>query len=218
MSSAAILRELRARANPRNVTGLARYGIRTTGALGVPMPALRALARPHRRQHALALQLWASGLHEARILASLVDDPGQVTSAQMNAWIREVDSWDLCDQLCNNLFTRTPHARARALAWSRRRHEFTRRAGFVLMATIAVHDRRAANASFDAFFDAVRRGADDDRNFVRKAVSWALRQIGKRNAVLRRKALRVAADLRRCGGPSARWVAADALRELGRLG
>jgi 3-methyladenine DNA glycosylase AlkD len=209
-----IVRHLKAHANPRNVEGMARYGIRAEDALGVSIPFLRALARSHRRRHDLALELWATGIHEARILASLVDDPQRVSAAQMDAWVREVDSWDVCDQLCNNLFTHTAHARAKALAWSRRKPEFVRRAGYVLMATLAVHDKAAGDREFEVFFDAIRRGATDDRNFVRKAVNWALRQIGKRNGALRRRALAVARDLEHLDSPAARWIARDALREL----
>lgn len=215
MTCRLILRTLQAHANPRNVEGMARYGISTRNALGVSIPFLRRLARGYRRQHELALALWETGVHEARILASLVDDPEQVRPAQMEAWVKDLDSWDVCDQLCNNLFTHTPHARAKALAWSRRKPEFVRRAGYVLMATLAVHDKAARDAAFDAFFAAIRRGATDDRNFVRKAVNWALRQIGKRNPALRRQAIAVALDLEQLDSTSARWIAKDALRELG---
>lgn len=213
-AAADLVRRLKAHANRRNVEGMARYGISTRHTLGVTIPFLRQLARAHRRQHGLALALWASGIHEARILASLVDDPAQVTSAQMESWVKDVDSWDICDQLCNNLLTRTPHARAKARAWSRRKPEFVRRAGYVLMATIAVHDKAATDADFDAFFAAIRRGATDERNFVRKAVNWALRQVGKRNAALRRKAIALGAELERLDSKAARWIAKDALREL----
>lgn len=209
-----ILTTLRAQANPANVAGMARYGINTRNTLGVSIPFLRQLARGYRGQHELALALWATDVHEARLLATLVDDPKQVTAAQMEAWVKDLDSWDLCDQLCNNLFRRMPHARAKALLWAKRKPEFIRRAGYVLMATLAVHDKTATDADFEAFFDAIRAGATDERNFVRKAVNWALRQIGKRNAVLRKRALQVAEEISRMDSKSARWIAADALREL----
>jgi 3-methyladenine DNA glycosylase AlkD len=214
MTCRLILRTLHAHANPRNVEGMARYGISTRNTLGVSIPFLRRLARAHRRQHELALALWETDVHEARILASLVDDPRQVTAAQMEAWVKDLDSWDICDQLCNNLFTHTPRARAKALAWSRRKPEFIRRAGFVLMATLSVHDKAACDADFAPFLAAIRRGATDDRNFVRKAVNWALRQIGKRNPALRKQAIAVALDLEQLDSKSARWIAKDALREL----
>lgn len=211
---APILAELRRRATPSNLPGMARFGIDTSSALGVSIPALRRLARAHRRDHALALALWKTGVHEARILASLVDDPRQVTAAQMDVWARDVRSWDLCDQVCNNLFNRTPHAWRKAMQWSWRRPEFVRRAGYVLMATLAVHDKNASDADFEPCFDAIRRGATDERKFVKKAVNWALRQIGKRNATLRARAIAVARELEALNTPAARWIARDALREL----
>lgn len=209
-----ILDYLRSHANPASVAGMARYGINTRNTLGVSIPLLRQLARSHRRQHELALELWATDIHEARLLATLVEDPRQVTPAQMEAWVGELDSWDLCDQLCNNLFRKTTHARAKALAWAKRKPEFIRRAGFVLMATLAVHDKTATDADFEPFFAAIQNAATDERNFVRKAVNWALRQIGKRNGTLRKRAMTVAGEIATRDSKAARWIAADALREL----
>lgn len=209
-----ILAYLRSHANPASVAGMARYGINTRNTLGVSIPLLRQLARSHRRQHELALELWATDIHEARLLATLVDDPRQVTPAQMEAWVGDLDSWDLCDQLCNNLFRKTTHARAKALAWAKRKPEFIRRAGFVLMATLAVHDKTATDADFEPFFAAIQNAATDERNFVRKAVNWALRQIGKRNGTLRKRAMTVAGEIATRDSKAARWIAADALREL----
>lgn len=214
MTAQALISILHRNANPANVAGMARYGISTRNTLGVSIPFMRQLARAHRRQHELALALWASDLHEARILATLVDDPQQVTARQMEAWVKDLDSWDICDQLCNNLFRRTPYARAKALTWSRRKAEFVRRAGFVLMACLAVHDKAATDRDFEHFFAAIRAGATDERNFVRKAVNWALRQIGKRNPALRRRAIAVAREIAALDTKAARWIAADALREL----
>lgn len=214
MTTTELLATLRTQANPSNVAGMARYGISTRNTLGVSIPFLRNLARAHRRQHDLALELWASDIHEARILATLVDDPKQVTPPQMEAWVKQVDSWDICDQLCNNLLRRTPYAWAKALAWAKRKPEFVRRAGFVLMATLAVHDKAAGDAAFEDFFAAIRAGATDERNFVKKAVNWALRQIGKRNPALRKRALSVAGELTEMDSKAARWIAADARREL----
>ena len=209
-----ILATLRAHANPANVAGMARYGINTRNTLGVSIPFLRQLARGYRRQHQLALDLWATDVHEARLLATLVDDPKQVTPAQMEAWVKDLDSWDLCDQLCNNLFRRATPAWSKALAWSRRKPEFVRRAGFVLMATLAVHDKAARDEDFEPCFAAMLAQATDERNFVRKAVNWALRQIGKRNASLRKRALEVAGEIAAWDSKAARWIAADARREL----
>ncbi len=214
MTARQMLRELRAHANPRHVAGMARFSINPTGTLGVPIPVLRALASKIGRDHVLARQLWATGIHEARILAAFIGEPAQLTSRQMDGWARDFDSWDVCDQVCGNLFDKTPVAYRKAVAWSRRREEFVKRAGYVLMASLAVHDKEAGDAAFEKFLPHIVRGATDDRNFVKKAVNWALRQIGKRNPLLRRQAIRTARQIQSTNSPSTRWIAADALREL----
>lgn len=213
MNAQEVLEKLRASANAQNVAGMARFGINPTNTLGVSMVEIRALARGL-HDHALALELWASGIHEARILASLVDVPREVTEEQAEAWVLDLDSWDTCDQLCINLLRRTPFAQAKALAWSEREETFVKRAGFVLMATLAVHDKKAPDAVFMTFLPLVEREAADDRNFVKKAVNWALRQIGKRNAGLCQAAMQSAERLKASPSASARWVGSDALREL----
>lgn len=209
--------ELRCHANAANVAGMARYGIRTDRALGVPMPVLRALARRAGRNHALARELWDSGIHEARILATLVDELERVTPRQMDRWARAFDSWDVCDQACQNLFRYTPCAFEKAAEWARAKPEFVRRAGFALMAGLAVKAKDAPDARFEAFLPLIAEAAGDSRNLVKKAVNWALRQIGKRNPRLRRQAIRAAEEIRRQGSKPARWIAADALRELARI-
>lgn len=191
-----------------------RFGIRGEELLGISIPVLRGLARRLRPNHDLAAALWASRIHEARILAGLVDDPSRVKEAQMETWVREFDSWGVCDQVCSNLFDRTPFARAKALEWSRREEEFVKRAGFVLMAVLAVHDKKAPDKSFGPFLARVKAESNDRRNFVKKAVNWALRQIGKRNKTLNGRAVTVAKALCRAKSPSARWIGHDALREL----
>lgn len=211
-----LIRELRAAGSEEGRAGMARFGIDTANALGVPIAVLRPMARRVGRDHALAEALWASGIHEARILASMVDEPEKVTVRQMEAWAREFDSWDLVDQCCANLFARTPMAYQMAERWAGRRPEFVKRAGYALMATLAVKDKRAWDAPFERFLEVVERGSDDDRNFVRKAVNWALRQIGKRNERLRGKAIGTAERIHAQGTRSARWIATDALRELRR--
>jgi 3-methyladenine DNA glycosylase AlkD len=211
-----LVRELRAAGSEENRAGMARFGIRAEGVLGVPIAVLRPLAKRVGRDHDLAQALWDSGVHEARILASMVDEPEKVTTAQMEAWARDFDSWDLVDQCCGNLFARTPMAYRMAERWAGRRPEFVKRAGYSLMAQLAVKDKRATDAPFERFLELVERGADDDRNFLRKAVNWALRQIGKRNDRLRQKAVRTAERIHAQGTRSARWIATDALRELRR--
>jgi 3-methyladenine DNA glycosylase AlkD len=193
---------------------MARYGINSKGTLGVPMPVLRKLAKQAGRNRELAAGLWASGIHEARILATLIDDPALVTGRQMDRWASDLDSWDVCDQACQNLFRYTPHAFAQAAKWARARREFVRRAGFSLMAGLAVKARTASDAQFEAFFPLIAEAAVDDRNMVKKAVNWALRQIGKRNSTLCAKAIATALEIANRDSRTARWVAADALREL----
>jgi 3-methyladenine DNA glycosylase AlkD len=219
--AADLVATLRAEGSPADVAGMARYGISTGRAVGVPVPRIRALAKELRRacrdpalRHAIAGHLWGSGVHEARILATLVGEPALVTNAQAERWIRDVDSWDVCDQLCNNLLRDSPGVRRLAAAWPRRRAEFTRRAGLVLLAVRAVHDREAPDAELAACLAACEAVADDPRNLVKKAVSWALRQVGKRSEPLRRAALASAERIGAQGSSQAQWIAGDVRREL----
>jgi 3-methyladenine DNA glycosylase AlkD len=214
VNSKEVLTELKKFANPANVKGMARFGITSTNTLGVSIPTLRGIAKSHRLDHALALDLWESGIHEARILAAFVDDPKQLTESQMEAWVKDFDSWDVCDQVCSGLFDKIPLAHKKAVEWSKRPEEFVKRAGFVLMACVAVHDKKSGDEAFEKFLPIIIREANDDRNFVRKAVNWALRQIGKRNNHLRMKAMKVAHELSESDSKSARWIGKDALREL----
>lgn len=209
-----VLTRLAALAAPGGRAGMARFGINPDRALGVRIPDLRRLAREIGRDHSLALRLWRTGVHEARILASMVDEPERVTERQMETWARSFDSWDVCDQVCGNLFDRTPFSYEAAARWAGRKEEFVKRAGFALMAWLAVHDKEAGDRAFDGFLPLIEREADDARNLVKKAVNWALRQIGKRNARLRRDAVRVARRLASRDTSAARWVGRDALREL----
>jgi 3-methyladenine DNA glycosylase AlkD len=209
-----IISRLKALSTPANIAGMARYGISAEGTLGVSMPVLRKLAREIGHKHDLAGDLWQSGIHEARILASLIDDPCQVTEAQMEKWVLDIDSWDICDQLCSNLFSRTSLAYEKAMAWTGRTETFVKRAGFVLMACFAIHDKKATDAIIAAFLPLIVREAADDRNFVKKAVNWALRQIGKRNLALNQLAVETARQIQKIDAKSARWIANDAIREL----
>lgn len=208
---------LKAMSNPANAAGMARYGINTENILGVSMPLLRKLARDIGRNHSMALELWETGIHEALILASLIADPGQVGESQMEKWVNDFDSWDVCDQCCSNLFDKTPLAYAKAKEWIRRDKEFVKRAGFVLMAVLAVHDKKSPDEPFEHFLDLIVREANDERNFVKKAVNWALRQIGKRNTNLNRLAITAALKIRDTDTKCTRWIAGDALRELSSL-
>jgi 3-methyladenine DNA glycosylase AlkD len=214
MTASEILASLRTHASPENVAGMARYGISTAGTLGVPVVVIRRLAKQVGRSHELAAELWASGIHEARILATIVDRPEWVTRRQMNQWARDFDSWDVCDQACQNLFRYTPFAWAMAAKWAGAEREFVRRAGFSLLAGLAVKDKGAADADFEALLPLIARASTDERNLVKKAVNWALRSIGKRSPYLRRAAIAAAEDIGGIDSRAARWIASDALREL----
>lgn len=193
---------------------MARFGINPDKALGVRIPDLRRLAKELGKDHSLALALWKTGVHEARILASMVDEPERVTERQMESWVRAFDSWDLCDQVCGNLFDRTALAGRKTEEWMGREEEFVKRAGFALAAWRAVHEGGAPDATFARLLPAIEREAYDGRNYVKKAASWALRQIGKRNRALNSKAVASARRLAEAESPAARWVGKDALREL----
>ena len=193
---------------------MARFGIDTTRAVGVTVTELRRFARDLGHDHELAAALWASGVHEARLLASLVDEPAMVSEAQMEAWVADLDSWDVCDGVCGNLFDRTPFALDKAVEWSSREPEFEKRAAFALMASAAVHRKDLPDAAFASLLPVIRAQAIDERNYVKKAVSWALRQIGKRSSGLNSQAVRTAEQIERIDSRAARWVARDALREL----
>src|SRR3954471_4289872 len=213
--SEAGLGRLHALADPGRLAGMARSGIGGGAAIGVTVAEMRALAGELGHSHALAQEPWDSGVHEARILASLVDERDRVDEAQLDRWVADLDSWDLCDQLCQNLVRHTPCAWAEALEWSGREEAFVKRAGFATMAGLAVADKEADDERFAPFLRAVAERADDDRPIVRKGASWALRQIGKRSPGLHARAVETARELG-TGGAGARWVGADALRELER--
>ena len=209
-----IVAELRSHANAANVEGMARYGISPVNTLGVNIPTLRAMAKRTGRDHALAQQLWATGIHEARILAAMVDDPSRVTKRQMDRWAADFDSWDVVDGCCGTLFDKTPYAYEKAFQWSASRREYVKRAGFVLMTQLAVHDKGAPDDAMLQFLPVIVRESGDERNFVKKAVNWALRQIGKRNRRLNAAAIATANKILALNTRSGRWIARDALREL----
>jgi 3-methyladenine DNA glycosylase AlkD len=216
MDAAEILARLHNHADPRNVAGMARYGINTKGTLGVSVALIRGMAKQIGRNQTLAQELWDSGIHEARILATIIADPARVTKRQMDQWARDFDSWDVCDQACQNLFRDTPHAWDMAVKWAGARREFVRRAGFSLMAGLAVRAKDAPDERFLALLPLIAGASTDERNMVKKAVNWALRAIGKKNALLRARAISTAESIARIDSRSARWIAADALRELKR--
>jgi len=209
-----VMGNLRGMADPAYTEGMDGYGISTSTALGIRVPQLRKMAKEIGRDHDMAIGLWDTGVHEALLLATMVGDPKQVTEALMEAWVLDIGSWDVCDLCMGNLFDRTPYARDKASQWSEREEEYVKRAGFVLMATLAVHDKKAPDQVFKDFLPMIEREAWDERNFVKKAVNWALRQIGKRNLVLNARAIEAGERIHGQGTRSAKWIASDALREL----
>lgn len=209
-----IIEKLKSNANPEKAVSMAKYGINPDNTLGVNIPFLRKAAKEIGKDHSLAMQLWNSDIHEARILAAFIDEPGMVTQEQIETWVKDFNSWDVCDQVCSNLFDKTPFAYTKAVEWSGSDKEFVKRAGYVLMACLAVHDKKADDKKFMKFFPLIVKGTTDERNFVKKAVNWALRQIGKRNSNLNKEAVRTAEKIRLIPSRSARWIAADALREF----
>lgn len=218
MTAREIIRKLESLENPVNVAGMARFGITAKKAFGVSAPVLKAFAKDIKKQtndrHRLALELWETGIHEARILAFLIDDPRQVSETQMESWAADFDNWAICDGACGHLFCKTEFAYEKAFEWSARDAEFVKRAGIVLMAWLAVHDKKAEDAKIARFLPVLESKADDDRNFIKKAVNWSLRQIGKRNLRLHQLAVETAAKIKARNTRAARWIAADALREL----
>lgn len=213
-TKARVLRELKLLSNPRVREKMAYFGVRVQKALGISTPRLHALARRIGKNQQLAEQLWRSGVHEARILAALIGEADKITARQMERWARDFNAWDVVDASCCYLYAAATPAWQQAESWSRRPEEFVKRAAFSLVAFLSYKDKRASDARFERFLRIIKREARDERNFVRKAVNWALRNIGKRNLRLNRAAIRVAERIRRQSSRSARWIAADALREL----
>jgi len=206
--------QLKKNSNQKDREGMARFGINPKYALGVRVPVLRALAKKIGKNHKLAKELWETKIHEARILASMIEEPKRVTPRQMEQWVKEFNSWDLCDQCCMNLFGKLPIAWKKAKEWPKRKEEFVRRAGFALMACLAVHDKKTKDEYFIKFFPLIKKYSIDDRNFVKKAVNWALRQIGKRNQNLNRPAIKLAKEIAKIDSKCDKWIAKDAIREL----
>jgi 3-methyladenine DNA glycosylase AlkD len=209
-----ILRKLKSLRNEKNLVGMARFGIATDKAFGIKHPILKEIAREYRWDHELALELWDSGYHEARLLATIIDDPKQVSEKQAEAWVKQINSWDICDGFTGSLIDKTPFAYEKAVEWAHREPEFVRRAGFALMAWLPVHDKKAPDSKFNDFFPLIVKYSSDERNFVKKAVNWALRQLGKRNLALNRKAITAARQISKLDSKPARWIAKDALKEL----
>lgn len=218
MTAKQIVKKLRSLGSPENVAGMARFGIVTKKALGVPAAEIKQIAKEAKKRttdrHSLALELWETGIHDARAVAYLIDDPKLVTEDQMDSWAADFDNWAIVDGTCGHLFCRSPLAYRKVHEWSERDEEFIKRAGIVLIAWLAVHDKKADDKKVAEFLPLLEKHAGDDRNFIKKAVNWSLRQIGKRSLFLNNLAIEAAERIRAQGSRSARWIAADALREL----
>ena len=210
----AVLEQLKLRGDPENIKGMSRFGMATDQRLSVPVPEMRKIAKRVGKDHALAVALWKTGVQEARIVAALIDVPEEVTEYQMETWVGDLNSWDACDQVCLNLFGKTPYAQQKISEWSRREGEFVKRAAYAIIAGLAWHDKKAADDQFIGYFPVIKSGATDERNFVKKAVSRALRTIGKRNLELNKAAIQVAREIQEFDSRAARWIASDTLREL----
>jgi 3-methyladenine DNA glycosylase AlkD len=209
-----VLDKLQSKAQPEQLKGMAKYGMTVEQRLGVSVPDMRKLAKEIGKDHKLALDLWKTAIAEARILAAMVGDPDKLTEEQMEDWVKGINSWDVCDQVCMNLFEKNQLAWKKIVDWSQREEEFVKRTAFSLIACLAWHDKKASDEKFIDLFPVIIRGATDERNFVKKAVNWALRNIGKRNINLNRAAINVANEIRQLDSKAARWVASDAIREL----
>ncbi len=209
-----LLSALKILTKPENLEGMRHFGMVGENRLGIPIPELRRLAKEHGKDHEMALKLWISNIPEARILASMIEDPEEVSADQVEEWVSGFNSWDVCDQVCMNLLEKVPCAIASIPYWAEQEQEYVRRAAFSLIACLAWHDKKASDASFIAYFPLIKQAADDERNFVKKAVNWALRGIGKRNPSLNLAAIQLAEELQKTDSKSAHWIAADALREL----
>jgi len=216
MTAPAVLAWLQRRGSKRNIAGMARYAIVAPKAFGVSVADLRVLGKKIGTDRALSAELWDSGWYEARMLVAFTDDPSRLTAGEMDRRARAFDNWAVCDALCFHLFDRSPHAWGKIEQWSTRREEFVKRAAFALLASVALHDKAAPDAPFKRALRLIERGAADDRNFVKKGVSWALRHLGHRNAALHAAAVRTATKLSTSANATERWVGKDALRDLTR--
>ncbi len=209
-----ILKKLKSMSNPEAVKGMARYGINPKNNLGVSIYKLRPIAKEIGKDHDLALKLWSSGIHDARLLACFIEDPVKITWEQMDSWAKDFDSWDVCDQACTSLFDLTPLAWKKVFEWAKRDEEFVKRAAFSIIAGLAVHDKKASDKEFEQFSPLIKEHSVDERNYVKKAVNWALRNIGKKNINLNNEALKLSYEIQKIDSKAAKWIASNAIKEL----
>ena len=209
-----IIEKLKSKSNKNQLNGMAKYGIVVNNRLGVSIPDIRKIAKEFGKNHKIALELWRIEYADAKITAALIDEPEKVTESQMNDWVKDIDSWDVCDQLCMNLFDKTPLAWKKIFEWAKRDEEFVKRAAFALLACLALHDKKASDEKFIEYFPLIKEHSIDDRNYVKKAVSWSLRHIGKRNLNLHTAALKLAEELKKIDSKTAKWIGSDTIRDL----
>jgi len=209
-----IIKKLESLSNQEAVKGMARYGINPRNNLGVSIYKLRPIAKEIGKDHDLAIKLWNSDIHDARLLACFIDDPDMITSEQMDSWAKDFDSWDVCDQACTSLFDLNPLAWAKVFDWAERDEEFVKRGAFALIAGLSVHDKKARDKKFEQFFPIIKKHSIDERNYVKKAVNWALRNIGKRNLTLNKKIIKLSENILKIDSKTSKWIARNALKEL----
>lgn len=209
-----IFEKLKSKSRKDQLEGMSRYGINIDKRLGVSIPDIRKIAKEFGKNHKVALELWNIGFADAKITAALIDEPDKVTEDQMEEWVKDIDSWDVCDQICMNLFDKTPLAWKKIIDWSKRDEEFVKRTAFSLLACLAWHDKNADDTKFIDYFPLIKRNATDDRNYVKKAVSWALRHIGKRNLNLHKAALKLASEIKQIDSKTSRWIGSDVIKDL----
>ena len=214
MESEEVISQLKSMGSARNIEGMGRFGIKTENNLGVSVTTLRNYAKKIGTDHDLAVKLWESGIRDARMVAACIEDPKTVSEEQIDKWVNDFDSWDICDHCCGHLIDKTPFAYKKAKEWSGRKEEFQKRAGFALMAWLAVHDKKTDDSEFEEFLKIIKKESTDERNFVKKAVNWALRNIGKRDITMNKKAVDIAKEIQKIDSKFAKWIANDAIREL----
>ncbi|MBN2031516.1 DNA alkylation repair protein [bacterium] len=211
-----IIQKLKLKARPDQLEGMARYGMTVENRLGVSVPDMRKMAKEIGKKHQLALQLWRTGISEARMVAAMIDIPEEVTEEQMEEWVRDFNSWDVCDQVCMNCFDKTPLAWKKILDWAERDEEYVKRAAFALIACLAWHDKTAPDEKFIELIPVIKKATTDPRNYVKKAVSWALRHIGKRNKNLNKLAIKAAKEIQQIDSKTAKWIGSDVIRDITR--
>jgi 3-methyladenine DNA glycosylase AlkD len=209
-----VIKQLKLMGNPKNIEGMGRFGIKTENNLGNSVTTLRNFAKKIGKNHELAVKLWDSGMRDARMVAACIEDPETVSEEQIDNWVKDFDSWDICDHCCGHLIDKTPFAYKKAKEWSKRKEEFQKRAEFSLMAWLAVHDKKVDDVKFEGFLIIIKKESTDERNYVRKAVNWALRNIGKRNNAMNKKAIEISKEIKKINSKTAKWIASDAIREL----